>query len=367
MLKSQKLMVSQSEAREKINGLLGLETLDDSQRTELEGLTKRMQELEVEFRAAIVSEPDPETRANTTLDSEARERAALREKVRVTDYLACAMEMRSLDGAASEYNAAVGIGRNAFPLELLAHIEERETTDTDSGRMQQTWLDRLFSETAATRLGISTKSVPAGTTSFPITTAGASGAQRGRTEAASAAAWTVSVTELKPTRNAVHCVFSIEDAARLDGLESALQRDLSAALVEGIDRNVFLGDATGNGTAADITGLQTASITETTLTQANKVKGPETLSAFAAMIDGKHAAGFGDLNIVSSVGAWRLWESSIVNSSADNMTLGAFLRAAGLDWASRGDIDSNTANGDFGAFVGRNRGIADAGVIAVWE
>ena len=34
---------------------------------------------------------------------------------------------------------------------------------------------------------------------------------------------------------------------------------------------------------------------------------------------------------------------------------------------SRGEIDTDTANGDFGAFVGRGRGIEGAGVSAIWE
>ena len=50
----------------------------------------------------------------------------------------------------------------------------------------------------------------------------------------------------------------------------------------------------------------------------------------------------------------------------DNMTLAQFLRASGLSWMVRADIDTNTANGDFGAFLGRGRGIEGAGVAAVW-
>ena len=139
------------------------------------------------------------------------------------------------------------------------------------------------------------------------------------------------------------------------------------ALMEGVDRAIFLGDADASGTDADIVGLQTAAITETTITQANKVKGPETLTAFTGQVDGIHAMGINDLRVVTSVGAWRLWENTIINSTADNMTLAAFLRIAGMSWMSCGEIDTATANGDFGAFIGRGRGIEGAGVAAVWE
>ena len=133
-----------------------------------------------------------------------------------------------------------------------------------------------------------------------MTTAGASAAQRGRGEAAADAAWTVGLTELKPTRNAVRLVFSVEDAARIPNLESALNRDMRMALTEGIDRAIFLGEAGANENTADIVGLNTATgLTEKTITQANKVKGPETLTAFAELVDGLHAESLGDLRVVA--------------------------------------------------------------------
>ena len=113
--------------------------------------------------------------------------------------------------------------------------------------------------------------------------------------------------------------------------------------------------------------MRTAAITETTVTQANKVKGPETLTAFTGMVDGIHANMVGDLNVVAAVGAYRLWETTIINSAADNQTLAAFLRTAGLSWSARGEIEDNTANNDFAAFVGRRMGLDGAGVAAVWE
>ena len=117
-------------------------------------------------------------------DAEDRERAELRGKARMGRYVQAAIEMRAVDGAEGELNAAVGIGANRFPLELLApperRTEDRETTGADIQTMPRTWLDRLFAETAAMRLGITMESVPAGSASFPVTTAGASAAQRGK-------------------------------------------------------------------------------------------------------------------------------------------------------------------------------------------
>ena len=233
--------------------------------------------------------------------------------------------------------------------------------------MPRTWLDRLFSDACAPKLGVTMESVPAGSASFPVTTAGAAAAQRAKSQTTTAAAWTVGVVELKPKRNSVRAIFSIEDAARIPGLESALTRDLRMALVEGVDRAIFLGDSGGTGTDADITGLTSAGITETTITQANKILGPGTLAAFTSQIDGIHAGMLSDLNVIASVGAWRLWENTIIHSTGTVTTLAKYLRDAGLSWMARGNIDDATDNDDYGAFIGRKRGIDGAAVAAVWD
>ena len=113
-------------------------------------------------------------------------------------YVAAAVEQRSATGAELEYNAARGIAGNRFPLELLAPPETRATTDADTQTMPRRWLDRLFAGTAAEAVGVTMESVPAGVASFPVTTGGASAAQRQRsTDAAADAAWTIGVSELR--------------------------------------------------------------------------------------------------------------------------------------------------------------------------
>ena len=381
--KLRQLRERQSKERGRVAELAIAEELTDETRAELDTIETGTPDLERQIRAATVAveaEESEQRDAAATgnkegLDTEDRERLELRSKVRMGRYVQAAMDNRAVDGAESELNAAVGIGANRFPLELLAPPERRVTagpedravTAVDTQTMPRTWLDRLFVETAAMRLGITMESVPAGSASFPVTTAGASAAQRGKDQAAADTAWTVGVVEMKPKRNAATLKFSIEDTARIPGLESALTRDLRMALTEGVDRAIFLGDSGATPNAGDIVGLQTAAIDETTLTQTNKIKGPETLSAFLALIDGIHATTLGDLNVVSAVGAYRLWETTVINSTSTVTTLAKFLRDAALSWAARGSIEDATANGDFAAFVGRRMGIDGAGVAALWS
>ena len=310
------LRARQSRERQRMAELGLADNLTDETRQELDAIENGTADLERQIRAATIAVETEEAEQRDAGaaarapedDAEARELRNLRAKVKLTGYVAAAVEQRSAVGAEAEYNAARGIAGNRFPLELLAP-EMRATTDADTTTTPRRWLDRLFAGTAAERVGITMESVPTGVASYPVTTAGASAAQRQRsTDAAADAAWTIGVTEIRPTRNAVRLLFSIEDAARIPGLESALTRDLRMALMEGVDRAIFLGDATASGTDADITGLTTAAITETTITQSNKILGPGTLAAFTGMVDGIHANSLGDLRVVASVGAWRLWE-----------------------------------------------------------
>ena len=369
MKRSDSLDLDVRKFKTRLNILSGQDTLTDVETTECGELEGKLQVAETQFRAAKNSEGS-EARAAEELDgesSEGREVVELRAKSSVASYVNAAVEMRALNGPEAEYNAALKMGMDRFPLALLAP-EKRQTTDTDVSTNQNTWLDRLFDGTAAQRLGVTFSSVGPGVASFPVTTAGSTAKQYAKSAAAGAASWSIGVTEMKPKRNAVHAIFSVEDVQRIGpGLESALRRDLSSALVEGIDRTIFKGDSSPGGTGADIVGLQTAGISEFTLTQSNKPKGDKILEELAAFIDGKHAVSPADLRIVASVGTNVLWMTKLQAATVDNMTVAQFLRASGISWTTRGGIDTNTSNGDFGAYLGLSQGIAGAAQAAVWE
>ena len=159
----------------------------------------------------------------------------------------------------------------------------------------------------------------------------------------------------------------MEDDARVPGLADAIIRDMRMGMVESVDRAIFNGDAGANENTADITGLQTAGIVEATLTQANKIKGDELVKFFLAYVDGRFAASLGDVRIVASVGSNTLWGGTVHAAAVENQTVAAFLRANGVGWTTRGGIDTNTANNDFGAYIGLGRGIDGAGQASVWQ
>ena len=367
----QRSQLKQSEIRSAISAELDKEDSERDTAT-LENLTAAAKSAEIEVRAALLAADDsdlPEDKAVPRGEDD--KLAEVRSRVDFSRYLDAALLGRGVrDGAEAELNQELGMREDYFPLDLLAGpaVETRAAHDGDAMTAQAAWLDRVFSQTAATNLGVSFRSVNSGIQSYPVTTAGGTPVQRGRTEAVSAGAYSFSVIEIKPTRNAVHAVFSQEDSLRLPGLADSIERDMRMAMTEKIDRTIFVGDAGANEDVGDIAGMTTATgVVESEITQANKILGPGTLTAFTGLVDGQYASMLSDLRTVISVGAYRLWETTIINAATENQTLAAFLREAGLMWTSRGDIDTASANGDFGVFVGLGRGIDGAAVAAVWN
>ena len=359
-----KLELRQSAARQELAGLL--ETDPDSEK--IGALNMEMRSLDRQIMAHKLTKPEPETRV-VEGSPEGKEYRELRSNVDFGRYVSAAMGGHGVtNGPELELNQHLKIADGYFPMEILAgQPETRAARDGDAETSQATWLDRVFRGTAAESIGISFRPVPPGVAAYPITTAGGSPQQRGRTQAAQERTYTVAVTEIKPARRAVHGIYSIEDDARLPGIGAAIERDMRMAIVESVDLAVFNGDDGANEPTADIVGMQTAGITEATLTQGNKVKADETLKFFLAYVDGQYAASLSDVRIVTSVGANVLWYGSIHNSAADNQSIAQFLMASGLSWTARGGIDTATTNGKFGAYVGLARGVEGAGIAAVWE
>ena len=366
----QQLQLRASEIRSRLSAIGSMAELDAETRAEMEALGSEYADNEARQRAAMVAGDVPAQPVEHRTDSEGREYRELLSNASFGRYVAAAMANTGVSGGAElELNQHLGIAENYFPLRMLAdrQMEERAIINGDANTMQGTWLDRVFHGTAAERVGISFRPVAPGIAAYPVTTSGGSPAQRGRTEDTAISTYGVAVTEIKPARRAVHGVYSIEDDMRLPGLSDAIERDMREAMTESVDLAVFNGDSGANENAADITGMNTAGMTEFTLTQANKVKADETLKKFLAYVGSQYSANLSDLRFVASVGTNVLWYGTIHAATVDNQTIAQFLMASGMAWSTRGGIETDTANDDFGGYLGLGRGIEGAGIAAVWE
>ena len=372
----QKAQLKVSEVKTKITDLLDLPTENRGEDFDgkLVAAMEQTKSAEKELQAALLSQPAEtaekvvEKRAGVET-AEQREEVELRSKINFGRYIGAAMAGTGVtSGAENELNQHLGLAANEFPLDLLSPaVEMRALRDGDADVNARSWLDRVFADSAAMRLGISFVSVESGISAYPVLTGGGSGDQRGRTQGVSESAYTFAVSELKPTRNSVMGIYTLEDVARVPGLSDAIARDMQNGITEKIDRTIFRGDSDANEDGADITGLETLSIGEETITQTNKVKPDEVLKSFLSFVDGLYASSLSDLAVVMAVGANTLFHSTIANSAASNETVARFLMNAGLSWMVRGHIESATTNGKFGAFVSLGRGLTGAGVAPVWN
>ena len=262
MRKTVKLQIEMSEKREAINKLLGKEELSDEERGELDTLTKRAQEIEVELRAALVVDGESEERARAAFDGtpattpeatpEARELERITAAASVADIVHAAVEKRATDGATAELQKHLSISGDQVPLELLETRAATHTpAPTDGEPNAQQFVPAVFPGSIAAFLGIAQPTVAVGISSYHVLTtnltanvpaAGADGAN-------TAGAFTSASLEPKRVQGAF--VLRREDKARLGPqLESALRENLGMVLSTKLDQELITG-AGGFMAAAD--------------------------------------------------------------------------------------------------------------------
>ena len=258
MTKLQTLQVEQSELREQINGRLGEDDLTDEKRGELDGWTKRAQELEVELRAAIVAQPPEETR-EVTVDAEHRERVELRSKARLSRYLQAFAQGRMPTGAEHELSAAAGV--QAIPIELWdvpterREVEHRAITPAPGtvGVNLDPIRPAVFANSIAPRLGIDMPMVASGTYATGTITTSQTAAAKAKSGAIDATEGAITVTTATPKRVSARLEVALEDIAAVgqDNFEAMLRENLSLALSDALDTQAI----TGNGSAPNLAGI----------------------------------------------------------------------------------------------------------------
>ena len=172
MRKRDKLTIKLSEHRDAINSFLDKDELTDDERGELESLTKRAQETEVELRAAITAEPDPtETRHTDTPEG-----AELRALGRDSDMAAifeAVLDHRATTGREAELQAHHNLASNQVPLTM---IEQRAVTPApaDVGTNQAQIIPGVFPMSCAAFLSVDMPTVGVGEAVFPVLSTNAS-------------------------------------------------------------------------------------------------------------------------------------------------------------------------------------------------
>ena len=243
----QKLQIRQSEARESINALLGLETRTEDQDAELVTLTAEAQALEPELRSAIIASPD-ETQTVENEDAETRELQQLTERATVGDILSATFEKRQTSGEAAELQKHFGLGSHQVPLEMLRinrAVEGRAAAtvpDSIGAASQAEVITPVFASGDGAFLGIERPVVPVGDAAYPVlsTAPSVKGPFDDSSEAAQTDA-TFVANSLAPERLQASFSYRRTDAARFAGLDGSLRLALNGGLQEKVDQQAING------------------------------------------------------------------------------------------------------------------------------
>ena len=351
MLRSTKLTIELSKARERINALLDkTEALTDEERTERDGLAARLQELEPELRAALASEAAEGIGERTEdvvhgLDAEVRERLDLRKRATLTGYVTAHLAGRSPTGAEAEYRAAEDAG-DGIPVALFDPDPRTPTTAAAEARVDAVTpapstvgtnlmnvRPMVFAPSVVSRLMVDMPRVPTGTYGeVRLTTALTAGPKAaGAAAEATAAGFTVETTTVK--RVSARMAIRAEDIASVGfgNFEASLRQNLSMALSAELDDQALNGDGSGDNLAGIFQAL-TDPTDPTTKADFDSV-----IASYADMIDGLWALGMPDVRAVVGPATLQLLEQTFqtATSYAGETSVAAYLRArAGGVWTN---------------------------------
>ena len=254
----QRIRRQQSEGREAINALLLVETeLDEPQRTELQGLTTRQANLEIEYRAAVAIDGPMEIADDVPVVSkDQRQRLELRSAARLTNYLLSHAQGKMPSGAELELQQEAHV--NGIPAELfdVARRETRADTlapTTGTGVNVDPVRPMLYARAVLPRLGVAMPRVGSGAYSTMTISAGLTAAATTAGSAFDATAATLTPQTTSAHRVTGRLSLRAEDIATVgpDNFESSLRQNLMLVMSDRLDH---LG-LTGNGTAPNPEGL----------------------------------------------------------------------------------------------------------------
>ena len=310
MTELQRLQREVGEKRRELRRL----ALDEETTTEaLETAETELTLIERRAAAAARVEGGPEPDPAKSGDGEGREVRKLAGRARVGDFVAAALTGRAVRGASAEYAAAVGAD-GMLPLALLE--PETETRAVTPGPSDETvtstrpTVPYAFQRTDAAALGVSMPTVAPGEAHFPALTTAPPAGPKAEDAAADATAAAFSLTKRTPTRITGQFVVRLEDIALFPAMESDLRRSIGRAIADSLDKQII----NGNGTAPNLTGLfgvatdvSAASAVETFATGVARI---------AALVDGTHANGWGDIRLLVGSDTFELY-ASLFQSNGD--------------------------------------------------
>ena len=322
MTNAQKLALRLSEIRQRLNALSGKDELTEAEAEEMRKLSAEYPQTEERHRAAIIAaaaEADPgdgDTGDGTgdpgdPGDGEDRERRELRARSRLSRYVGAALDGVPVTGAEAELSAAAGCP-GSVPLELFTRRSETRRNGTDPEARAVTpapattdenlagIVPAIFDRSAAAWLGIEMPTVPVGDAGYPVLSTSVTGGVVAKSADAPETAGAFSVTMAQPRRISGAFRFTVEDAARLSGMEEALRQNIGSVLSDALDNQAINGSGSADGT---INGLLNI-LTDPAAPAANAETFARYVAAAASHVDGLFAVDLGGIRQLVGVATY---------------------------------------------------------------
>lgn len=264
MLTSQKIARRQSEIREKLAHLAGIDAPTMEQRSELSALDGEYTTNEQRYRAALIGEEAERRDADAALgEGQKTEWSKLVEGYELRQALMNLDEGRALDGATAEVvqemRSSGGYRGMPVPLEVL---EQRAGETVAAGFVNpvdvKPIIARLFPDSVAARMGGNMINIGKGIAEYPLTSsaisAGWAATETG--DVPGPTQYTTSSKSLKPDNNlGVQVQFTRRALLQSAGIEEAARNDIRSAIQAELDKAIFQGSGT-NGQPSGVIAKQ---------------------------------------------------------------------------------------------------------------
>ena len=302
------------ETREALNVASNADEPDDAKVTDLRG---KLAAVGRELREALDAPDEPgddDKSDGTAPDREARERAEIRSRTGLHEFVGAAVQGKDPIGAAAEYAAAMGCP-GMMPITVLGgtteerqrEVREREAravtpapADSDVPSTHAPVVPMLFDRSIAAYLGIEMPTVGTGIQSYPVLSTAVTGGMVAEDADSVNTAGAFTVTDADPRRLGGAFTIRKEDIAKLPNLEESLRSNLAAVLSDEYDKQAL----NGNGTAPNLNG-----ILQQLTDPGAPASGAETYAryqaALSAHIDGLYATMPADIRVLVGVHTMR--------------------------------------------------------------
>ena len=367
MTNLQKLELEQSRKKQRIRELLKLDTLTDEQRSELDDLTNRVEQIEVERRAAIAV--DDSTTIENDNTGEGGEFRALAGRVEFRNYVQRAANQGILTGAEQEFNQALNLGNNAIPWHTLDPTNEQRTEQRadattaaiETDRTPRPIVQRVFALGLINFLGLDMVQVPTGTASFPILESGATPEQAAKAAEVDADAARFVGNDLKPLRLSAAYLIGREDLAEMGRLQNSLQTDLRESFTAQMNYLCINGD----GNAPNPQGILGATAAPADPMAADEGTFSALIKLYIGLVDGIHAGGLEHVKAVIGAGTYKALAGTFQTN--DGTTALAALKNQGFSCRTSAHVPAG-ANANIGLAVAcLTMGAMGAVAVPVWD